>query len=107
MRSSECQCFDALLLVSLFLKSPPAVSVPAALTASAHALALMLSPVQPEERRLDVRRASKMPQRLASSRSALCSCSRSLAKKHSVASAALVALFLRSRLEPHVGMRTP
>jgi hypothetical protein len=30
-----------------------------------------------------------------------------LAKKHSIASAALVALFLRQRLEPPVGMRTP
>ena len=30
-----------------------------------------------------------------------------LAKKHSVASAALVAFFLRQRLEPHVDMRTP
>ena len=81
---------------------PPVLLVPAALkAASAHALALMPSPVHPEEGRLDVRRASKTPQRIASSRSG------SLAKKHSVASAALVALFLRQRLEPHVGMRTP
>ena len=52
------------------------MSMPAALPSSAHALALMLSPVHPEEGRLDVRRASKTPQRLASSRSALCCCSR-------------------------------
>ena len=75
-----------------FIEISPMLS--AALTASNHALALMLSPVQPEEALLDVRRASETPQRLASSRSALCSCSRSLAKKHSVASAALVALAL-------------